>query len=253
MDMGAIVDNFTEPRSAVMAIQAGADLIAAGPSLSMNDQLAMKQAIINAVGSGAISAAQIEASARRVLRLKAKYGLLDWSPLDPAAAAQRVNMAAHQTMLESIYLDTVAISYDFVGFLPLKPGEKKVAVVFPGVYPGVERACSAISPGNMALAYSLNPTDAEMISVRQMAREADVVVLFTYNIDEYPRQAQLVNNVPSEKSVVIALQSPYDFEWGIQPGAYIVAFNPYPPAFRAACAVLYGQHKAVGSFQVISG
>jgi hypothetical protein len=185
--------------------------------------------------------------------LKAKYGLLDWSPLDPAQAAQRVNTAAHQTMLESIYLDTVAISYDFVGFLPLKPGEKKVAVVFPGVYPGVERECSAISPGDKALAYSLNPTDAELVSVRQMAREADVVVTFTYNIDEYPRQAQLVNNIPPEKSVVIALQSPYDFEWGIQPGAYMVAFNPYPPAFRAACAVLYGQHQAVGSFQVISG
>ena len=52
------------------------------------------------------------------------------------------------------------------------------------------------------------------------------------------------------KAIVVSLQSPYDIEQGIQPGAYVAAFNSYPAAFKAICPVLYGQHPAVGVFKI---
>lgn len=246
MDMGAIVERWTRPAAAVMAIKAGVDLVAAGPNTPMSEQQAMKRAVLDAVQRGELSESRIEEAARRILTLKAKRGLLNWTELDPASADQRVNVQAHQPLVDAIYLDTIAIAQDNAGRLPLKPANQRIAVIFPGVYPSVQRECAAIALPAVAFAYTLNPTDIELQSTRTVARNADVVLIFTFNISDYPGQTDLVNAVPPEKAVVISLQSPYDIEQGIQPAAYVTAFNSYPSAFKAACAVLYGKYPAVG-------
>lgn len=253
LDMGAIVDNYPPPVAAVMAVNAGIDMLATGPKMPQTQQLAMKQAIIDAVKAGEIAGERIDDSVRRILTLKGKYGLLDWSPLDARTATERVRAAAHQELLESIYLNAVAISHDDAGLLPLKPADKKIALIVPGIYPIIGRACSALEPSVKAYTYSTQPTDEEIVIGYQLGQQLDTIVIFTYNIREHPRQALLVNSVPPEKTVVVALQSPYDFESGIEPGAYVTSFNTYPPAFRAACAVLFGRHQAVGKFQAIPG
>lgn len=246
MDMGAIVEHWTRPAAAVMALKAGIDLVAAGPHTPMSEQLAMKRAVLDAVQRGELSEARVEEAVRRVLMLKARHGLLTWSALDPGSADQRVNVQAHQPLVDAIYLDTIAIAQDNAGRLPLNPANQRIAVIFPGVYPAVQRECAAIAPPAVSFAYTLNPTDIEQQSARTVARNADVVLIFTFNIGDYPGQADLVNTVPPEKAVVVSLQSPYDIEQGIQPAAYVTAFNSYPPAFKAVCAVLYGKHPAVG-------
>lgn len=262
MDMGAVVNNFTATDAAVRAVQAGIDLIASGPNLSLTRQLEMKAAIRDAVLSGQISEERIDESARRILKLKAQYGLLAWQPFDPASAEKRLNRAAHEEQLESIYLNTVAVSYDFAELLPLNP-TKQIGLIFPGVYPAVQRECLALSqaigqtqPASLTpktLAYSLNPSNDEIVIARQIGKAADVIVVFTYNLDEHRRQADLVNSLPQAKTVVVALQNPYDYQRGIDPSAYVAIFNPIPPAFRAVCAVLYGKQKPVGVFPVIQG
>jgi hypothetical protein len=103
------------------------------------------------------------------------------------------------------------------------------------------------------LTYSLDPTAADLSAIRQMAALVDVVVIFTHDIAAHPRQALLVNSVPQIQAVVVALRSPYDFERGIAPIAYLAAFNPAPQAFQATCAVLFGQHEASGHFPLPPG
>ncbi len=252
MDMGAIVNNYRRTDAAVMAAKAGIDLIVAGPYTPMTEQAAMKRAVIDAVNQGEIPASRIEEAARRVLELKAKYGLLTWQALDAAGAAERIQVAAHQEMVDVIYLSTVAIAQDKYKRLPLKPGTKRVALVFPGVYPVIQRECGAIDRSAAAFAYSLTPTGSEIEAVRALGRSSDAVIVFTYNLLEYPSQASLVNAIPAEKAIVVAAQNPYDIERGIQPGAYLTAFNSYPGALRAACMVLYGQVPAAGSWRVIN-
>ncbi len=251
MDMGAIADHFTRPGAAAMAIRAGIDMIASGPHMPMSDQQAMKQGILDAVKRGELSEARIEEAARRVLMLKAKHGLLTWLPLDPNGADKRINVPAHQPIVDAIYLNTVSIPQDASKRLPLMPGTQKVAVIFPGVYPAVQRECAIIDKPFKAFAYTLSPTLNEQQSARTIARDADVVLIFTFNIDDYPAQAALVNAIPPEKTVVVSLQNPYDIERGIHPAAYVAAFNSYPPAFKAVCAVLYGKHPAVGRWSLV--
>jgi beta-N-acetylhexosaminidase len=246
MDMAAIVDHFTRPVAAVMAIRAGVDMIASGPHTPMSDQQAMKRAVLDAVKRGDLSETRIAEAARRVLKLKAMHGLLSWTALDANTTDKRIDVVAHQPIVDSIYMDTIAIAQDTYKRLPLSPGAQKVGVIFPGVYPAVQRECAAIDKPFRAFAYTLSPTTDEQLAARTIARDADVVLIFTFNIGDYPSQAALVNAVPPEKAVVVALQNPYDIERGIQPAAYVLAFNSYPSAFEATCAVLYGKHAAVG-------
>jgi beta-N-acetylhexosaminidase len=240
MDMAAIVNYYSRPIASVMAIQAGIDLIATGPHTPISEQLAMKQAIIDAVNRGDISQARIEEAVRRVLTLKAQYGLLTWKPLRPDQADQRVKAAVHQKLVDQIYLDTVQILRDSNNLLPLKSGPKKVALIYPGIFPSIQRECTALGTATTTLAYTLNPTGDQQATVRRIAASVDVVVIFTYNIVENPNQTTLVNRVPPGKAIVVALQDPYDIEYGIEPSAYVAAYNSYPSAFKAACAVLYG-------------
>ncbi|MFN8419377.1 MAG: glycoside hydrolase family 3 protein [Anaerolineae bacterium] len=246
LDMGAIVNNVAPPEAAVIALQAGVDMVVAGPHMPIGEQLKMRDAVLEALRTGKLPLEQINDSVRRILKLKQKYGLLSWQPLDPRTAVDRIQSAAHSAALDQIYQDTVAIARDQFKLLPLNPAEQRVLLVFPGSFPAIQSECLVLDPRSKGYAYSLNPVQEEIASVRISARDADVVVIFTYNISENPFQRDLVNAIDPQKTVVVALQSPYDIEEGIQPGAYVTVFNAYPPSFKAACNVLYGQHPALG-------
>ncbi|HRE49140.1 MAG TPA: glycoside hydrolase family 3 N-terminal domain-containing protein [Aggregatilineales bacterium] len=252
MDMGAVVDNFTATRAGVLALQAGATMLAIGPKLDMSAQLAMKQAILDAIARGALSDAQVTDSARRILLLKGRYGLLDWTPLDPETASVRVNSADHSARLEALYEQTVAFAYDDFGVLPLTP-EKRVAWLYPVPYGDVRTACLAYGSPVANVAYALDPSEGQISAAAQIAAQADLTIVFTADMERHPRQADLVNALPPEKTIVIALANPYDFERGIAPGAYGAVFNPTPPAYRAICGALYGRWKAGGTFEVVPG
>jgi len=140
MDMGAILDTYSRPDAAVMAIRAGIDLIAAGPNTGMSDQLAMKQGIIAAVQSGSLPLSRVDDAVKQVLTLKAKYGLTTWTPLDVATAQQRVHVSEHEAAVEQIYLDTISIVQDADGRLPLIPRTQNVTLIYPASF----RSSSAI-------------------------------------------------------------------------------------------------------------
>lgn len=70
MDMGA-VSNYERGELAVLAIEAGIDILLAPP-----DVATVQAALIKAVESGRISASRLDESVERILRAKAKLGLL---------------------------------------------------------------------------------------------------------------------------------------------------------------------------------
>lgn len=250
LDMGAIVDNFTAERAAIMAAQAGADILAIGPLLDLQAQLSMKKAVVEAVQSGSLSADQVKESVRRILRLKVKYNLLNWRPVDPLTVSAAVNSTEHQKQLDQFYLQAVSIGYDQAGLLPLKEGQR-VGVVYPASLGEIRNAC--VSLGGQGVPYTLNPTGDEISAALRLVGSVEVIIVFTFDIQRYPRQAALVNALPADRVIVVALDNPYDFEKGIAPGAYITAFNAVPSAFRAACAIIAGKHNPVGVFSAIPG
>jgi beta-N-acetylhexosaminidase len=70
---GAIKAGYEVPEAAVTAIQAGADMLQIG---SPDDQDGVREALLEAVRSGAISEDRLAEAAGRVLELKRSRGLL---------------------------------------------------------------------------------------------------------------------------------------------------------------------------------
>lgn len=76
---------FDDARVPVEAILAGADQMLMPPDLAV-----AISGVRDAVASGELTEERIDASVRRILTQKARRGLFDASPVDPAAAAERV-------------------------------------------------------------------------------------------------------------------------------------------------------------------
>jgi beta-N-acetylhexosaminidase len=80
MGMGAITQLYSPGEAAVMAVEAGADIILAGGQVDV--QSGIRAALLEAAQTGRISEQRINESVTRILLLKAKYRVGEEPPLD---------------------------------------------------------------------------------------------------------------------------------------------------------------------------
>jgi hypothetical protein len=95
-----------------------------------------------------------------------------------------------------------------------------------------------------------NPSSEEIAWARGAALNADVVVVFTQNATENAQQQALVAALPPERTLVIALWSPYDALVLPATHGYMVTYSPLLQAHPAICAILRGEAPAQGKFSV---
>lgn len=249
LDMGAVVDNYTPDSAAVQALLAGADMITTGPHLPLSAEQAMYQNMLNAVHSGTLSEARIDEAASRVLTLKAQHGLLTWTALDVSAAADRINVDAHRNLLQPAFANAITVARNNHGLLPVQPGGNTI-ILYPGIYPATQRLCATHDPRASSFSFSQTPTSDEIGTAAKLAQLADRVIIFTYNAVDEPAQQALVRALPSDRTIAVALDNPYDFTTFPNVGGYVLSYTPTPDAFAAVCNVVYGSYTAVGVLPV---
>ncbi len=250
MQMGGVRADHEIADAVVEAISAGIDLITFGPIVF--GQVESARAVIDAVQSGRLSEDRIDEAVSRVLALREEYDLMEWSPVDDETAGQRVGGTTHEDVLYRLALDAVTVVHDDPGLLgtallPLDPADQ-IAVIFPGMYANIGRACAEIDPDVIIREYTLNPTESdEFIGAAHAAREADRVVIFIDDLVEHPDQIALVKVLPPEKTIVVNMNMPG--QWDLLPpdiAAYVLTYQSSPEARIAACRVLYGAAPAQG-------
>jgi beta-N-acetylhexosaminidase len=247
MDMDAIDVNYTAGAAAVLAVQAGIDVLALGPHMGLESQAEAIQAVIDAVRGGTISEARIDESVRRILAAKQEYGILAWQPLDPATVNERLQLDAHATVVDELFRAGVTVALDSDNLIPLTGAGS--LFVYPGTRPQIERECRPYNAAANWLAVSATPSTEEMAAAQEMARRAEVTVIFTDNAYENTMQAQLVNSVES-RVIVVALSSPYDALRMPNLSGYVLTYSPLPAAIPAVCGILFGAFEAQGQLPV---
>ncbi|KAF9128764.1 hypothetical protein BGX30_014204 [Mortierella sp. GBA39] len=98
--MNAIAEHFGENQAVLRAVSSGVDII-----LMPQDPAAAHQTLVNAVKSGEIPIETIHSSVKRILELKAKYGLFDRSeslPQQLAALNSVIGSEKHRTVEREI-------------------------------------------------------------------------------------------------------------------------------------------------------
>jgi hypothetical protein len=77
------------------------------------------------------------------------------------------------------------------------------------------------------------------------------VVVFTQNVRDNPQQRALVEALPAEKTLVVALWSPYDRHYLPPTAGYMVMYSPLLASGQPLCEILQGQQTAVGNLSLI--
>lgn len=249
LDMNAVDMNYNFYDAVVMSLQAGTDLLAMGPSIGQPVFEAAMQRVVDEVRAGNISESRIDESVRRILTTKQQYGILDWQPLDPATAAQRVNLEAHAQLFDELYQAGVTVAYDHNNLVPI-PADRRVAIIFLATRYQIQAECSKYSSNITWTGVSDNPSTEEIGWAIDNARNADTVVVWTQGADKNLEQQALVNALPQDKTIAVAIWSVYDWQTYPNVAAYIATYTPARPAVPAACAVLFGAAPATGRLAV---
>lgn len=114
MDMGAIDREYGRDEAAVLAVEAGADIILMPPSVR-----GTIDAVVGAVLDGRLAEERIDASVRRILAQKHRLGLLEERRVDIDRVADVVGIPAHQEVAREIARKSITVLRNDRDLLPL--------------------------------------------------------------------------------------------------------------------------------------
>ncbi|MFD2614123.1 beta-N-acetylhexosaminidase [Paenibacillus gansuensis] len=256
MEMKAISDHYGTVNAAVMAVEAGADLVLISHSFEL--QAGAAAALAEAVRSGRISEARIDESVRRLLALKTKRGLAD----EAGDFSRIVNSAEHRKAAVSFSEASVTLVKNSGGLLPLSDKRTLVLSIEPAAvslvdesYEGRVTLGSALAAQGAEVREMVIPlTKAGEISkeIMEEAARYEQIVVGTYNAHLHKDQIQLVQELMAlgKQPVIAALRNPYDLQAFPDVPAYVCLYESRPLALQSAAKLLTGQLVPQGKLPV---
>jgi len=247
------------PGVAVRAIAAGAD-----HALFRSDeeaQTAGHRALVDAFAAGTIPMARLERPARRVLEAKARQG---GGPAEPKPVGY--GAAANAAVAADLAREAITVLRN-QGVLPLRGPILAVAVDSPDVtlIPDTLTIADALRERGASVTRMTSPkqpSSSQVAAGVAAARNADVVVVTTADLQRYPQQAELARAPAGAKpTATVSLRSPYDALAVPTIPAYVCSYHGRSSAVNAAADVLLGKVapqgrlpvEIPGLFPIISG
>jgi beta-N-acetylhexosaminidase len=263
LDMGAITKQFADGRSAVMALQAGADVLL---QPLRQDVPIMIDAIVAAVESGAIPQARIDASVRRVLALKKLVGLDRNRLVNVDRIAEMVRTPANVEIGREVMQRSITVARDRDRLLPLDPARtpRLLNIVYtdePRLQPGrtlnTELRTRFSALDTVRLDASATPAQLEALTAQASA--ADVVLFSSFVRASYaknniavaaPVAAWLDQLATSRRVIAVSFGSPYLLVQFPQVGTYVLAWGGEEVSQRAVARALTGEAAITGALPV---
>lgn len=229
------------------ALIAGVDLLTYGarpdgtPPTTAS-QIEALEIMLALAESQLVDMTRIDTAVRHILSLKARFNLQNWQPLGVGWTEDRLNLPAHQALLTETAQKSITVYKDEALLLPLDP-RKSYAVL----YPLTEPQFLQIFPD--AIGYSLNPSEDEAATLARQVRNK-TVICFTLDTHKNPAQVNLINALDLSKTLVVAAQSPYDFQFFPLVQTYLLTYGTTVYALQAVREVILGEREAVGQLPI---
>lgn len=257
MSMDAIDRKFTTAQAMVMAFRAGIDLLATGSDIGRFEPAARReyQSLLRAIRDEPALQQRLNESVRRILLTKARYGLLDWTAHDAAAADAILAAPEQLTAARAVAAKSVTLMRDLDGQLPLKDNDA-VLLIAPrerdavGFYDStvLVDALRACHPKLEVALVDVRPGGREIRAVAARAQKADKTIVAVFNARFYTQQAALIRAV--NRPIVAALRNPYDAFVANNAPAFVATFSDVSVSLEALASVLCGKAQAVGRMPV---
>lgn len=255
LGMQGVRDRYGDAEVAIRALEAGADQLLMSPA--MDEAYA---AVLGAVRTGRISAADLDAKVQRVLELKFGRGLVARPYADPAAVSSVVGTPEHLATADAVTDRTTTLVKNDAGTLPLAVSGKKVLVAGYGVSVTSTLADALAAKGATTTVRQTgtSPTDAQVADAVSAANGSDAVVVTTMKAwdtsvtDKRAGQQKLVKALlaTGKPVVVVATRDPYDIAYFTQAPTYLATYSYSPVAIDAVARVITGEVSPSGKLPV---
>ncbi len=252
LDRGALVRTYGQGEAAVLAFLAGSDVL-----LQPSDPAAVAQAMAEAVASGRISEARLNASVRRILEIKERLGLFEERLADLNEVAEVVMSPLHRTAaLEASRRAVVLVRDDGGTVDALRAGPGRITIVAYGDGNGstvgdtladhLRRAGHQVALARIRA----GPTQAADLAAARQALAAGGVPLFAIAVRVTSGQARLAVPEPvadlitrtagRTPAILVSFGSPYIISQAPAAQAYLAAWTTNPLTERAVAEALSG-------------
>ncbi|MEU6093413.1 glycoside hydrolase family 3 protein [Streptomyces sp. NPDC047079] len=258
LGMQGVREKYGDDRVPVLALKAGVDQLLNPPSLDV-----AWNAVRTAVRSGELTEARLDASLLRILRLKAKLGLLDRPYVTADGVDRTVGTPGHLRTADRIADRTTTLLVNKGGLLPLsRRMHRRVLVVGadPASPSGTDgppttvlaNALTALGFTATALSTGTAPTTATIERAVTAAGNADAVVVGTYNVSATSSQRTLVTRLAAtgRPVIVLAIRNPYDVARLPDATACLASYSWTDVELRAAARVIAGRVSPRGKLPV---
>ena len=245
MEMKAIDDRYQSGEAAVMAIEAGADIVMV--LWTPAKQVGVFDALLSAVKNGRISQARLDQSVERIL--KSKEGAFDRRFVDVNAVGGIVGGDAHKQLAETIASRAITVVGNRDNLLPLalKP---ETSVLILNESPTLFESFKAHHPNTVEVRIPEQPeVEALLPQLTLQIKNADVVIAGIMNNDQaaFIQQVSLVTTTPV---IVTALGSPYTLRGCPGVSASLAAYDLHDASVSAAVEVIVGAREAQGKLPI---
>ena len=261
LGMGAVADTYGTAEAAVLALDAGADVLLVGADAGRpaKDRLDAMDAVTAAVHSGRIPVARLNDAALRVLRLKERFGLLDakghTTPTSDVAA--RVGRAEDAALAQRIAARSLTAFGPTTPTLPLS-GNDTTLVIRPRLGREVidVEAEAALTKwqGPKRLFLSVDPSPEEIEQAVAEARQAKAVALLVTDArrrNGQSRLAQALAGLSATPLVLVAAQSPYDLPLLPQAAVRLATYGEAPASLQALGLSLFSPFRFTGRLPAV--
>jgi len=256
MVMDAIATHFDPADAAVLAINAGVDILLCPVDLYQDEEIdtfpamyAYMQALLERVASGEIKEEELNDSVARILKLKYAKGVmtdtLTASAEDQLAKAEStVGSAEHLTRDWEIAQRGMTLLKNEGGMLPLDGNSgKHTLILVTNDYrmPTVEYALARLEKeslldGSTVTAISYSDLEFEDEQLQQALEEADQLVILSQSAAKnelVERAIEQIHQKEDGRAVLLSLNLPYDAATYEEIDAILCAFHPYGSAHDA--------------------
>ncbi len=244
LEMEAIADRYGVGKAAVLAINAGADMVLI--PWRPEKKTEVYAALLAAAQSGELPAERLDEAVRRILSLKQKRGIFE----PPPPLEQRLKeLGSGRAVSALIAAGAVTLLRAGPGQFPL-PKSASIAVVT--AEPSLAKAILARVPSAQTLVVPMYPTAKERnplkVQARKLAEAADVTIVGVAN----GLQLDLVTitALAGKPVVVVVMGVPYLGAQVPQAQTVLVTYSFRESATEAAAAALFGENGTPGKLPV---
>ena len=247
LDMGGATADYPPDVAPVAAFLAGADQLVLAPQMDV-----AYAAVLGAVRSGQITQRRLDASVRRILRLKMSRGLFADPYVDVARAQRVVGAPEHRRAEQAITDRTTTLVRNDAGVLPLTRAPRGVLVTGWGA---TATATLGAAIGRREQTVTVRetgaaPTPAQIDEAVAAGRDSDLVVVTTMNASA-AQQALVGALVATGRPVVVAgVRNPYDIARLPSAATYLATYGYTAAAMESLTRVLFGEIDPSGRLPV---